>query len=227
MKHVWVFNNSTNRLEKHYLSLSAPMPYVQNNALTVREFTSNSTSPLVWSDKRFLETFNAFRKYYARPIYVGYAYKRIWEGGHTGQSQHYAGGAFDTGQNGTAATRATLHRSAVTFGEWSYVEPLYLTPTWVHFDKRLGPPANGVAGYPLAKSGSRGVYVLILQDALNAVGFTGSGLDGIFGAGTRNAVIRYQSARGLTADGIVGARTWDVLANEANGIGRTPTVILV
>ena len=29
--------------------------------------------------------------------FVGCAFKRLFEGGHSGQSQHYAGSAFDTG----------------------------------------------------------------------------------------------------------------------------------
>jgi peptidoglycan hydrolase-like protein with peptidoglycan-binding domain len=67
--------------------------------------------------------------------------------------------------------------------------------------------------------------VLTLQDALNALGYTGSGLDGIFGNGTRNAVIRFQRAQGLDPDGIVGCQTWERLTELAVGIGRTSTVL--
>lgn len=57
--------------------------------------------------------------------------------GHGNQSQHYAGVAFDVGQTLTNAQRNTLWRTANNSGVWSYVEPISLTPTWVHFDKRF------------------------------------------------------------------------------------------
>ena len=57
------------------------------------------------------------------------------------------------------------------------MEPAYLTPTWVHFDKRFGRPACVLAGYPLIKRGSISTYVLIAQDDLNTLGFRTGGLD--------------------------------------------------
>lgn len=222
---IYIYNNSTNRIERYTRSLSDTMPYVSGGTLTVREFRANSRANLIWSDRRFLETWNNFRRYYGKGIYVGACFKRIWEGGHSNQSQHYAGGSFDTGQNLSSSGRRQLYNSASKFGSWSYVEPLSYTPTWVHFDKRLSPPACSRGGYITVRNGSRGVYVMILQDALNAIGFTGSGLDGIFGSNTYDAVRRFQRRYSLSADGIVGCNTWRALTSRANGIGRTSTVI--
>ena len=98
------------------------------------------------------------------------------------------------------ARRTTLYNSARSSGVWSYVEPLSLTPTWIHFDKRFGTPACSSGGFPLLKRGSVSNYVLIAQDDLNTLGFRTGGLDGIFGTDTRNAVINYQKSRGLSAD---------------------------
>ena len=223
---IFVYNVDTKKIEKYNRELNEPMPYTTDFHLKVSEFRGSSTSSLVWSDKRFLQTYNNFRVYYGKPIYIGYCYKRIWEGGHGDQSQHYAGGAFDCGQNMNNAGRSELREAAQKFGSWSYVEPASMTPTWVHFDKRLSPPACPGGGYISLSQGSRGVYVLILQDALNAVGTTGSGLDGIFGAGTKDAVMRYQQANGLNADGMVGCATWRSLTGKAKGIGKTPTIVM-
>nr|MDD6336179.1 peptidoglycan-binding domain-containing protein [bacterium] len=222
---VLVYNPDTERMERHLLGLDESMPYTYDQTLTVGEFMGSTQGSILWTDKRTMDTWTAFRSYWGRPIFVGYAFKRIWEGGHAGQSQHYAGMSFDTGQNLTRAGRVALHSAAVNFGRWTYVEPLALTPTWVHFDRRLVPPACSTGGYPLQREGSRGVYTLVLQDALNALGYTGSNLDGYFGPATERSVRRFQSAVGLSADGIVGCNTWRALTSRANGIGRTPTVI--
>lgn len=40
--------------------------------------------------------------------------------------------------------------------------------------------------------------------------------DGLFGPGTKSAVVRFQRAHGLAADGIVGVHTWDCLLDLAD-----------
>ena len=54
------------------------------------------------------------------------------------QSQHYAGVAFDVGHNLTNAQRAEMRTLAINSGLWGYVEPVSISPTWVHFDRRRG-----------------------------------------------------------------------------------------
>ena len=141
------------------------------------------------------------------------------------QSQHYAGTAFDVGQNLTNAQRAVLRRSAQQSGLWGYVEPVSLSPTWVHFDRRFGTPACSSGGYPLIRQGSRGNYVCIAQDDLNTLGYRTGGLDGVFGTQTYNAVRNYQRSRGLNVDGIIGCNTWRSLQENVVGTGKTSTTI--
>ena len=142
-----------------------------------------------------------------------------------GQSQHYAGTAFDVAQLWTNERRAALRISAINSGVWSYVEPVSISPTWVHFDRRQKPPACSSGGYPTLRRGSLSVYVLILQDGLNTLGFTTGGLDGIFGNRTFEAVKAYQTSRGLASDGIVGCNTWRSLQENVIGKGRTSTTL--
>ncbi len=225
MAKILVFNNDTNRMETFYRGENQAMPYVTNNTLTVGEFRGSSNSPTLWTEKRAMQSWNSQRYLYGAPIPVGYAFKRPWEGGHSNQSQHYAGVAFDVGQRLSNSQRNRIRNVAVSSGVWSYVEPASFTPTWVHFDKRRGTPACGGSGYPLIKEGNRGVYVLIAQDDLNTLGYTTGGLDGIFGSKTKEAVRRYQQSRGLSADGIIGCNTWRSLQEDVVGTGRTSTTI--
>lgn len=64
---------------------------------------------------------------------------------------------------------------------------------------------------PVLRRGSSGSAVVDLQQRLAALDFNPGSADGIFGALTESAVLSFQRSRGLLADGIVGAQTWDAL----------------
>lgn len=217
MARILVYNPSTNRMEVYYRGLSESMPYAQH--LTVGEFRANSRTDTLWTDKRFMQAWNALRNAYGKPIPVGYAFKRIGEGGHTAMSEHYAGIAMDIGQALTSAERDDVRNLASRLGVFTYIEPKVLTPTWIHIDKRFGIPACSGGGFPTVSYGSKGVYVATLQDALGTLGYSTGTIDGIFGAGTRDAVMRFQRANGLPTDGVVGCNTWERIVNKANGAG--------
>lgn len=225
MAKILVYNQDTNRMETFYRNESDAMPYNTNRTLRVREFRGSSKSNILWTDKRTMQAWNSQRYIYGAPIYVGFAFKRPYEGGHGSQSQHYAGTAFDVGQNLSNAQRTVLRNSAVNSGVWVYVEPVSLSPTWVHFDRRFGTPACSTGGYPVIRKGTRGNYVCIAQDDLNTLGYRTGGLDGVFGVQTEDAVRRYQASRGLSIDGIIGCNTWRALQENVVGSGKTSTTI--
>ncbi|MFV0516302.1 MAG: peptidoglycan-binding domain-containing protein [Aminipila sp.] len=211
MATIKVYNNDENRMETYYRGESESMPYNTGNTLTVSEFRGSSKSDLLWTEKRAMQAWNSFRFMYGEPIYIGFAFKRPYEGGHGQQSQHYAGVAFDVAQNLTNIQRASMRNLAYNSGLWGYVEPVSISPTWVHLDRRRGTPACASGGYPVLRQGSIGSYVLILQDALNHLGYTTGGLDGIFGVTTTNAVKSFQIQQDLFSDGIAGCLTWSTL----------------
>lgn len=66
---------------------------------------------------------------------------------------------------------------------------------------------------PTLKRGSKGEYVTLLQTKLIQKGYDLGkwGADGDFGSQTEKAVKEFQTDHGLTADGIVGAKTWNAL----------------
>jgi peptidoglycan hydrolase-like protein with peptidoglycan-binding domain len=60
--------------------------------------------------------------------------------------------------------------------------------------------------------GSTGDTVKQLQSNLTKLGFNTYGVDGVFGQNTYNAVVAFQSAKGLTQDGIVGSQTQSAIS---------------
>ena len=65
-----------------------------------------------------------------------------------------------------------------------------------------------MAENPTIKKGSKGAAVTKAQNALKARFYDPGPVDGLYGPKMFKAVKWYQSDRGLTADGIVGAKTW-------------------
>lgn len=59
----------------------------------------------------------------------------------------------------------------------------------------------------LSSFGSRGEEVRQIQKKLKSLGFYSGSVDGIYGTGTKNAVIAFQKSCGLKADGIAGPTT--------------------
>ena len=71
-------------------------------------------------------------------------------------------------------------------------------------------PRNNTGNYPTLRNGSNGNFVYLLQYMLTQNGYN-IVVDGSFGPNTLNAVTAFQTANGLTADGIVGPKTWQTL----------------
>lgn len=61
------------------------------------------------------------------------------------------------------------------------------------------------------RQGSKGGEVKEVQRRLKLWGYYNGSVDGVFGAGTRSAVIAFQKKNGLTADGVVGKATYKAL----------------
>lgn len=63
------------------------------------------------------------------------------------------------------------------------------------------------------RQGAQGNITKCIQGALICKGYSTNGFDGIFGSGTNSAVRSFQSACGLSVDGIVGKNTFAALLN--------------
>lgn len=104
----------------------------------------------------------------------------------------------------------------------------FLIPTWQEVRREMSltptpvPPMPGSVmavtpdpslptTAPVLRTGSRGDDVTNLQSRLYTLGYYTAEIDGQFGPGTRDAVMAFQKANGLEADGIVGEETRELL----------------
>ena len=69
------------------------------------------------------------------------------------------------------------------------------------------------------KIGSTGTDVRDLQNDLTTLGYYWADVTGSFGSKTEEAVIRFQQAKGLTADGVAGSKTLAAIASAVAGKG--------
>ncbi len=75
---------------------------------------------------------------------------------------------------------------------------------------KLGSSPPPTRTWPTLQQGASGFRVSTLQYLLRYRGASITA-DGDFGSGTRSAVMAFQSANGLSADGVVGSQTWEKL----------------
>ena len=72
-----------------------------------------------------------------------------------------------------------------------------------------------------------GEDIKAVQNKLNSLGYNCGTADGYYGNATKSAVISFQSAKGLTADGEVGPATWNALfSSSSTSTGSSYTRLL-
>ena len=76
--------------------------------------------------------------------------------------------------------------------------------------------AETTTGAAVLRQGAKGGEVKEVQRRLKQWGYYNGSVDGVFGAGTRAAVIKFQKKNGLTADGVVGAATYKALGMNSS-----------
>lgn len=74
--------------------------------------------------------------------------------------------------------------------------------------------------YPILRYGSTGTAVVKLQQALKSQGILNGSADGIYGSMTRGAVVKFQTAKKISIDGIAGNQTQTILYTPATTLSR-------
>ncbi len=145
-------------------------------------------------------------------------------------------------QGSTGATVKTIQQKLKNWGYYDgSVDGIFGSGTRsavVYFQRTNGLSADGIVGSATAaamgvslgtssgssstssgvlKQGSSGEAVKTLQQKLKNWGYYSGSVDGVFGSGTKSAVMYFQRNNGLTADGVVGTKTAAALGMTIGG----------
>ncbi len=123
------------------------------------------------------------------------------------QRQLQAAGFFEGTVDGVFDARTKAAVMAFQRARGLEVNGIAGPKTWAALDTRRG---TGLR--PILKRGDCEPAVLVLQKVLASHGFDAGSQDGRFSPETERAVMAFQRAKGLEADGIVGPKTWNALA---------------
>ncbi len=81
-----------------------------------------------------------------------------------------------------------------------------------------GSSSSGSSGFTRTlRKGYTGADVIAVQQKLKELGFYSGSVDGVYGTGSTAAVKQFQQQNGLTADGLVGSRTYTALMSASTG----------
>ena len=208
---LFLYNHSTQEFERF---ACAELPYLTHGRIAMRGFLGQSDTDLAWTDLRLLEAYDAFCEASDTPVYVGAGFRRVGSGLHAGQSAPYAGLALHLGQGSNSEERERLRQLASETELFSYVEPNYLAPVWIHAEVYAAPPCGLSRGYPYLSRGMSGVHVFVLQDALLCCGYSAA-LTGVFDAVTERALVRFREAEGLAPGVCADLTLWKRLMKRA------------
>ena len=109
-----------------------------------------------------------------------------------------------------AGTRQGVIKSDVTDSKWTYWGELKAVDYGYPVSSPSTPPT---VERPTLRRGDKGDAVILLQSELIRLGYSlpKYGIDGDFGKETEMAVKQFQQDNRLTADGVVGPKTWKAL----------------
>ena len=107
----------------------------------------------------------------------------------------------------TTVKRGNVYTDTPKWTHWGIPRGLYTTDEL----RKAGIDVAADDNMPTLRRGNQGDEVADLQTILNARYGADLEVDGNFGKATEAAVKAFQKAHGLTADGIVGAKTWKAL----------------
>lgn len=190
----------------------------------IREFACGDGSDTIYIDVDLAKKLEKIRVHFGKPVHINSAWRNSTYnrkiGGASG-SYHTKGRAFDIYVRGVAP------KTVSAYAEKLGIKGIgcYLRSNFVHIDSRASKMfwtenskgsisystktfGGNVSLYPTLREGSNNAYVTKLKSRLKVKGYKGMDSNSKFGAGTKKNVKSFQKKNKLTADGIVGSKTW-------------------
>lgn len=206
---LWIYDHESKQITA---CETESLPYLRWVGLTRAQFVGASRPPVAWTDRRLLEKYDRLCRMWGGPLPVYSAFHALAGRAHRGQSLHYAGLALDVGHTLGHTELEELRRLALKYGDFTYVEPAHMAPTWVHVELAVAPSASGgFFGYPELSFQDEGVYVFVLQEALRLLDLYHDALTGRFNRSTLQALASFFPTAALPGGGGVGAAAWRAL----------------
>lgn len=193
----------------------------------VREFACKDGSDTIKIDLDLIPLIQRFRNYVEAGVYFNSAYrtpsynKKV--GGAT-NSYHVKGQALDIPFLNSYKYLTSREKMCAFFNTLG-VKGIIIYPTFIHVDTRTSKyHADNNGNYKTfgkvhipfkqtLKRGSNNVDVGIVQYKLKMLGYDVGNADMVYGGNTELSVRKFQSNNGLSADGVVGEKTWNKLFN--------------
>lgn len=193
----------------------------------VKEFACKDGSDTIKIDLDLIPLIQRFRNYVETGVYFNSAYrtpsynKKV--GGAT-NSYHVKGQALDIPFLNSYKYLTSREKMCAFFNTLG-VKGIIIYPTFIHVDTRTSKyHADNNGNYKTfgkvhipfkqtLKRGAKNVDVGIVQYKLKMLGYDVGNADMVYGGNTELSVRKFQSNNGLSADGVVGEKTWNKLFN--------------
>lgn len=194
---------------------------------SVKEFACKDGSDTIKIDLDLIPLIQRFRNYVETGVYFNSAYrtpsynKKV--GGAT-NSYHVKGQALDIPFLNSYKYLTSREKMCAFFNTLG-VKGIIIYPTFIHVDTRTSKyHADNNGNYKTfgkvhipfkqtLKRGAKNVDVGIVQYKLKMLGYDVGNADMVYGGKTELSVRKFQSNNGLSADGVVGEKTWNKLFN--------------
>lgn len=194
---------------------------------SVKEFACKDGSDTIKIDLDLIPLIQRFRNYVETGVYFNSAYrtpsynKKV--GGAT-NSYHVKGQALDIPFLNSYKYLTSREKMCAFFNTLG-VKGIIIYPTFIHVDTRTSKyhadnnenyKTFGKVHIPFKqtlKRGAKNVDVGIVQYKLKMLGYDVGNADMVYGGNTELSVRKFQSNNGLSADGVVGEKTWNKLFN--------------